>query len=171
MSEVDLESQGVSEDNDVNNEKLVPVSEAIRYRKRAQNAEKEKSELEQELHLIKKENERINEQLKESKLKQQLISGLTMAGVTDLEAAVLMANARMKSESDNDIESVIEQLKKEKSYLFSADNELTAVSKTAGVKERKGGSQRVLKNAANRAAVSGSRTDVQEYMKVRRQFV
>jgi hypothetical protein len=46
-----------------------------------------------------------------------------------------------------------------------------ASSKTAGVKERRPSGASTLERAAKRAATSASRADMQEYMRVRRQFV
>jgi predicted nucleic acid-binding Zn-ribbon protein len=170
MSEVDFESQVSSEDEGQVSEKLVPVGEAIRYRKRAQSAEKQIAALEQELKTNREKNEQLAGELGEMKLEQRLLSSLTAAGVSDLEGAVLIAKARMKG-SDSDVDSVVGQLRKEKSYLFEALGTETVASKTAGVKERKPGGQSVFERAAKRAATSGSRADVQEYMRVRRQFV
>jgi hypothetical protein len=70
-----------------------------------------------------------------------------------------------------DVDSVIDQLRKEKAYLFADMESAMASSRTAGVKQRTGGGRAVLENSAKRAAVSGSRTDVHDYMRVRRQFV
>ena len=42
MSEIDFESQVSSEDEGASSEKLVPVGEAIRYRKRAQRRKKQR---------------------------------------------------------------------------------------------------------------------------------
>ena len=49
MSEVDFESQVSSGDEGAGGERLVPVGEAIRYRKRAQSAEQEAVTLQQQL--------------------------------------------------------------------------------------------------------------------------
>lgn len=170
MSEIDFESQASSEDEGISSEKLVPVGEAIRYRKRAQSAEKQIGALDQELKTSREKNEQLAGELDEMKLEQKLVASLTAAGVSDLEAAVLIARARMKG-SDGDVDSVVEQLRKEKSYLFDVLETRAVASKTAGIKERKSGGQSVLERAAKRAATSGNRADVQEYMKVRRQFV
>jgi len=170
MEKIDLESQVSSEDEVLGDEKLVPVSEAIRYRKRAQNAEKEAAGLEQQLKLSMEKNEQLAGQLDKLRFEQKVATSLTKAGVKDMEAAVLIIKARMESE-DQDVDSVIDQLRKEKGYLFSDMETSTAASKTAGVKQRTGGGQAVLENSAKRAAVSGSRTDVHDYMRVRRQFV
>lgn len=114
MDENRPEAGGTGE---VQNERLVPVSEAIRYRKRAQAAEKELSEL-KELH--------------------------------DTQAREL------------------EQLKEQ----VEAEAAANAASMTQGVKEtRTGGARNRLEAAATRAAESGKRADVQEYLRLRRNYV
>ena len=131
MSEQDLETQDIEElpeDEPVVEEKLVPVSESIRYRKRAQAAEKELSEL-------KESHDEQNVQL--AQLKEQ-VESLQDAVKESLAAA---------TENDNG-------------------------QKTQGVKEtRTGGARSMLQNAAKRAADSGSRSDVQEYLRLRRAYV
>ncbi|MBC8391448.1 MAG: hypothetical protein H8E17_02630 [Deltaproteobacteria bacterium] len=103
------------------NEKLVPVGEAIRYRKRAQAAEKELSEL------------------KQSHEKQ----GEELAALKESEATGV-----------------------------SGRSEQSTAAKTQGVREtRTGGARTQLQTAAKQAASSGSRSDVQEYLRIRRSFV
>ena len=119
-----LEAGGTGEGQ---GEKLIPVSEAIRYRKRAQGAEKELLEL-KEMH------EKQSEEL-----------------------AALKGNAE---ESENTA----------KQNLTVAPGKIS--HKTQGVKEiRTGGARNLLQTAAKQAAGSGSRSDVQEYLRVRRSFV
>jgi len=170
MSEVDFESQVSSGDEGAGSERLVPVGEAIRYRRRAQEAEKEAATLEQQLQASREKNEQLAGELNEAKLEGRLIASLTAAGASDLEAAVLLAKARMEG-TDGDVDSVVEQLRKEKTYLFEDVETGAVISKTAGVKERKPSGQSVLNRAAKRAATSGNRADMQEYLRVRRQFV
>ena len=180
MSEVDLENQVSSGEEGAGGlprladgtagERLVPVGEAIRYRKRARSAEQEAAALEQRLEASQARNKKLEDELDEARLQSRLVSGLTTAGVNDLEAAVLLARARMK-ETGGDADSVIEQLRKEKSYLFEDAAPSVVAAKTAGVKERKPGGQSALERAAKRAASSPSRADMQEYMRVRRQYV
>jgi len=170
MSEVDLESQVSSGDEGAGSEKLVPVIEAIRYRKRAQSAEQEAATLQQQLEVSEEKSKQLAGELDEAKHERGLIASLVTAGARDLEAAVLLAKARMEG-ADGDVDSVIEQLRKEKGYLFEGAGTGAVIAKTASVKERKPGGQSVLERAAKRAAASGSRADVQEYLQVRRQFV
>ena len=171
MSENDFESQVLSGDEEAGGEKLVPVSEAIRYRKRAQSAEKEMAELQQRLNEQTQENSRVKNQLAEARLEQELTAKLLTEKVNDIEAAVLMAKARIRDAEEVDIDNVVEQLKKEKGYLFGELGTEVVVSKTSGIKEKNSGSRVVLESLAQAAAGSGKRTDVQEYMRARRQFV
>jgi hypothetical protein len=78
----------------------------------------------------------------------------------------------MRGSDDADLDGVVEQLKKEKQYLFeSRANELVTAKKTASVKERVQTGRGVLEKAAERAAETGNRADLQEYLKLRRNFV
>lgn len=153
------------------NLKLVPVSESIRYRKRAQSAEKQIESLAEKLAEAKAEAKETAEQLKSLQVEQKLVRELTVAGAVDLETAVLIAKARMEGGTEADIDSVIRQLKKEKQYLFAGASRTVPATKTAGAKERMEGSQTVLERAAKRAATTGSRTDLHEYLKLRRNFI
>lgn len=171
MNQVDLENQVSSEDEGLGTEKLVPVSEAIRYRKRAQTAEKQVSELNEQLHKSREQNEQLSGQFEAVKFEQELTGKLTAAGVNDLEAAILLAKARVDTSEDGDIDSVVEQLKKEKGYLFSDIKEPVAASRTSGVREKTTTRHTLLAKAAEKAAATGNRTDVQEYLKARRQYL
>ncbi len=156
---------------DDDNLKRVPVSESIRYRKRAQSAEKKIEALAEQLAEAKAEAEKTAEQLSSIQVEQKLVSELAAAGTVDLETAVLIAKARMEGETEADIDSVIRQLKKEKQYLFASASRTVTAKKTAGAKERMEGSQTVLERAAKKAATTGNRTDLQEYLKLRRNFI
>jgi len=154
------------------NTKLVPVAESIRYRRRAQSAEKQVEDLSEQLSQAKSEAAQISEQLNEIQLEQNLIRKLTAAGTVDLETAVLTVKARIESDNGADIDDIIEQLKKEKQYLFHhKDTYAPAIKKTAGAKERVQNSHTVLERAAKKAAMTGSRTDLQEYLKLRRNYL
>ena len=97
MSEVDLDSRVLSEDTDSGDEKLVPVGEAIRYRKRAQGAEKEASDLAEEAKQLRELNEELTGELEAMCTDHELMRALSSAGAVDLEAAVLIAKSRMES--------------------------------------------------------------------------
>jgi len=167
----DILSADTTGHGDDDNLKLVPVSESIRYRKRAQSAEKKIESLAEQLAEAKAEAKKTAEQLKSIQVEQKLVCELTAAGAVDLETAVLIAKARMEGEDEADIDSVIRQLKKEKQYLFGGVGRTVKATKTAGAKERTESNQTVLERAAKKAATTGSRTDLQEYLKLRRNFI
>lgn len=148
-------------------EKVVPVSEAIRYRKRAQAAEQQAEELTRQVEQLRREHTQLNEQLQSQRHDEELSKRLTAAGVTDVEAGVLLAHKRM--DDGGDLDAAIERLRKDKPYLFATNSREThsAPRKTAGAKERPGMSP-TMAQAAQQAAASGRRSDVHEYMRVRR---
>ena len=153
------------------NLKLVPVSESIRYRRRAQSAEQKIEALAEQLAEAKAEAKTTAEQLSSIQAEQELIRKLAAAGTVDMETAVLIAKARMEDETEADMDSVIRQLKNEKQYLFAGTGGAVTARKTAGARERAESGQTVLERAAKKAATTGSRTDLQEYLKLRRNFI
>ncbi len=174
MSQIDAEENVLSQTgaDEGENVKYVPVSESIRYRKRAQGAEKMNEELSKKLAEAELQNEELVKQVSRMKMEEQLTSKLVAAGAVDVEAAMLIAKARIEGAEKADVDGCIEQLKKEKRYLFGGlDGVSSAGRKTAGVKERADGGKTALETAAKKAVQSGSRADVQEYLKLRRNFV
>ncbi len=173
MSQVDEEmelSETAEEQDCADNARLVPVAESIRYRRRAQSAERKAEQLGEQLAEAKSEAERVGEQLRQVQREQELTRKLASEQTSDMETALLVVRARLQGEKQADLQGVIEQLKKDKPYLFGGGGEAAVVAKTSGVKERVGASRTVLASAAKKAAVTGSRADVQEYLRKRRNF-
>jgi hypothetical protein len=169
--------EGQGEVDDV---KLVPVGESIRYRRRAQGAEKRVEELAGELAEAKAEATRLADELKATQQEQELMRRLTSEGARDLEAAMLIVKARLAGTDkagstcspQADLNGVVEQLKKEKKYLFS-ETSISGVNpalRTSSVKEQRSGAGS-LERSAKMAAGTGSRSDLQEYMRKRRSIV
>jgi hypothetical protein len=179
MSSIDANevlSETTTDHSDSDNLKLVPVAESIRYRKRAQSAEKRTEVLSEQLAAANQKASELSEQLKSLQTQQQLTRKLTAAGAVDLETAVLIAKDKLQGNAQADVDDVINQLKKEKQYLFQAmpfdgAGETVTPVKTAGAKERTSHSQVALEGAAKKAARSGNRADLQEYLKLRRNFL
>ncbi len=174
MSQIDTEdilSETEESAGDSDNLKLVPVAESIRYRKRAQSAEKKAEVLSEQLAQAGSQLTKLSEQLSDIQTEQKLMRKLSAAGTVDMETAVLIAKARLNGEQKADLESVVEQLKKEKQYLFAGDSSTLKVTRTAGVRQRVTNSQAALERAAKKAATTGNRTDLQEYLKLRRNFL
>ena len=167
----DILSEDITPASDNDNARLVPVAESIRYRKRAQSAEKKIEKLTEQLAEAKAQTAEISEQLSDIQTEQKLMRQLAAAGAVDLETAVLIARARIQDEDDVDVTGVIEQLKKEKQFLFAAGTPGPVPTKTAGARDRVTNSQTLLERAAKKAATTGSRTDLHEYLKLRRNFL
>ncbi|MHC4573044.1 MAG: hypothetical protein ACYS76_02740 [Planctomycetota bacterium] len=176
MSSIDTEEDVLSEDTEARGDgdslKLVPVAESIRYRKRAQSAEKKVEALSRELAEVNAKASEVAEQLSNLQVEQELTRKLATVGTSDLETALLLAKAKLGAGGQADLDGVVEQLKKEKQYLFAGQQPVaTTAAKTAGAKDRMQNSQTILERAAKRAAGTGSRRDLQDYLRLRRSFV
>jgi len=167
----DILSEDIEGATDNDSTRLVPVTESIRYRKRAQSAEKKLEVLTEQLAQAKAQTEKMSEQLSTIQTEQNLMHKLVAAGTVDLETATLIAKARIQNEDDADVDDVIEQLKKEKQYLFGGIGGSVTPGKTAGARERVVNNQTVLERAAKKAATTGNRADLHEYLKLRRNFL
>ncbi len=167
MSDRELEVQDVSEDTG-NEDRQVPVAEAIRYRKRAQAAEKELAEVKTQRDLLQTEKQTLADQIGRIRQDQQIRMLLGAAGVTDLEAAELLVRDRLTASEEKDPQKVIEQLRKDKGWLF-ASRQGGGPSRTAGLRPQTDGSA-ALQDAAKKAVRSGQPADVQEYLRARRQY-
>jgi len=165
--------ENMSEDKviDGDESRLVPVTESIRYRKRAQSAEKKVEELTEQLSQSQEQASNLSEQLKEIRTEQTLTHRLIAAGTVDVESAMLLAKTRMQEQEDADIDDLIEQLKEDKRHLFRNSSENVTITKTSGAKDRTTDVYTVLAKAAKKAAASGSRRDLQEYLKTRRNYL
>jgi hypothetical protein len=175
MSQIDADENILSEtetgQEGTENRKLVPVTESIRYRKRAQSAEKKIEILTEELTQAKSQASEMAKELSSVRMEQKMIHKLAAAGAIDVEAAVLISKAKIGDDTEADLDGVIQQLKKEKQYLFTGTGAATTAKKTAGAKDRMQNSQTILERAAKKAATTGNRTDLHEYLKLRRNFV
>jgi len=175
MSPIEEQENVLSEteagQGDGDNLKLVPVAESIRYRKRAQSAEKKVEALAEQLAQAKARACEMDEQLNDIQVEQRLTRKLAAVGAVDLETAILIAKARIKEETEADLDVVIEQLRREKQYLFAEAGAPAVTKKTAGAKDRIQNGQTILERAAKKASMTGSRTDLQEYLKLRRNFI
>jgi TolA-binding protein len=160
-----------SDDSSADGAKVVPIGESIRYRRRAQSAEKKAEDLAEQLTQANERIARMSEDLDSLQLDQKLARKLTAAGAIDLDAAVLIARTRMQDDKAGDVDACVEQLKSDKHYLFGPAKEAVTPRKTAGAKDRIAPGKTALERAATRAARTGHRTDVQEYLKLRRKLL
>jgi glutamate mutase epsilon subunit len=156
---------------ELDNAKLVPVGESIRYHRRAKNAEKRAEELAGELADARAEATRLANELKATQTEQELMRRLTLEGACDLEAAMLIVKARLASADKADLNSVVEQLKREKQYLFGEKTPDGAAMRTSPAKGPRQTGATAIEKAASRATRTGNRMDLQEYMRKRRNSI
>lgn len=113
----------------------------------------------------------MSRELDELQTEQKLMHKLAAAGAVDLEAAVLVAKARMSGKTLAELDGCVAQLRKEKAYLFGGPTESAGPRRTAPAKDRGSAGPTVLEQAARKAAQTGSRADLQHYLKLRRNLL
>lgn len=148
--------------------KLVPISESIRYRRRAQSAERKTQDLAEQLAQARQRIAQMSDDLAALELDGKLACKLSAAGAADLEAAALLAKARLADDADADVDACIERLRKEKGYLFGGSPPSVTSRKTAGAKDRIAPRRTALERAAEKASRTQKPADVHEYLRLRR---
>ncbi len=167
-----MEEKLQAERQDWDDGQVVPVGEAIRYRKRAQAAEQQVEKLSQELSDVQREFATVKERLDEQSRESGLVESLVKAEVNDMEVGRLLARQRMADVEGKDVEKVIEELKAERPGLFGKDFRLSGVlGPTAGVRQGAETGRAALSRLAEKAGDSRSRKDLQEYMRLRRGMI
>ncbi len=103
--------------------KLVPVSEAIRYRKRAQAAEETVAELRQQLEVVEGDLRETSNRMANAEQSQTIDRGLVEAGVVDFESARLLVGEAMGADPDHrDVTRVIAEVRERKPHLFRVES-------------------------------------------------
>ena len=152
-------------------ERLVPVSEAIKYRKRAQTAEQRIEQLDEQLRENERQQQETQKQLEEATSECEIMQKLMQAGAADMEVALVLTKQRLQSQHGDgqEVDSVIEELHAARPYLFGESRDPVRFgSPTSGVRSEDHGSLTSLKRMAEKAASSGDRRDVQQYLRLRR---
>ena len=111
------------------------------------------------------------EELRSIRNEERTVRKLAGCGAVDLEAAMLLVKAKLEEEPQADLDGVIEQLQREKQYLFVEGESPSVARKTSGARDRVRNGQAALERAASKAAMTGNRLDLQEYLKLRRSFL
>jgi hypothetical protein len=172
-------------DSQTGEAKLVPVAEAIRYRRRAQQAESELQQLRQEVETLRSqtgthsealamaEAQRDEAQAHLTTLENRLAAErmLHQAGVVDPEAAWLLLSQEWDCSEAIDPQKLgakVERLLLDKPYLHKS-SDASLPPKTASPRTSPEGPTSQLIRAAEHAARSGDRRDVAEYLRLRRQ--
>jgi len=165
--------------------KQVPVAEAIKYRRRAQQAESRIQQLEQQLEGAHSDLDRHGEELAQAEaLRDEAVTHLTVtenrlaaermlnaAGVVDHETASLLLSKRLDFAETLDEEKLsagVEQLLLDKPFL-SVAGAATLPPSSASARTPDASATGQLATAARQAAQSGDRKDVAAYLRLRRQ--
>jgi len=172
--ELDLENErhDAEERQDFSGQ-LVPVSEAIKYRKRAQAAEQQVEQLSRQIKESQQKQKEAQDRLEKVSLDNELTGQLMKAGAVDMELALLLAHKKLDSANGQEIDmkDLTGALQNERPFLFADSSEEAdsgLAGPTAGVRALNKGGQRNLSRLAQQAQNSGSRKDMQEYLRLRR---
>lgn len=145
-------------------EKRVPVSESIRYRRRAQNAEQQLEALQGEYEQISRQLEQTQRQLEQVERRQRIDQLLIESEAIDLEAARLLTEAAVEQMDQADVDEAVTQLRRRKPYLFRRTSPISGGT----LSPRLRGVSVELDEAAADAAASGDRRDLLRYLRLRR---
>ncbi len=143
-------------------EKLVPASESIRYRRRAQAAEQEARQLREALDKANASLRDTTDALESVERRQRVDALLIESDVIDLEAARLLTEAAIATMDEADLGEVVDDLRQRKPYLFKRNETGRAMS----ARPRHPGPG--TDDAAELAARTGDRADLLEYLRKRR---
>ena len=160
----------------------VPISEAIRHRRRAQQAEVRAKQLEQQvaemqaqldgrseqLATAEAQRDEMQHQFDEQRLKGTAQRILLQSGVSDLETAMLLLERRVAMQDETDepaLQQAVEQLLADKPFLLGGS---MGAGRTASPRLKASGPTAKLARAAAQAARTGNRRDIAEYLRLRR---
>lgn len=146
-------------------DKMVPVNEAIRYRKRAQSAEQQLADLQAQLDQTRQQYEQAEQTISSLERRQRIDSLLAEADAIDIEAARLLTEVAVQSMQDPDIAEAVEDLRRHKPYLFHKEHDEPGGLALA---PRHDGLDDPLARAAEQAQHSGDRRDLLRYLRLRR---
>lgn len=152
-------------DTDGASPKLVPVTESIRYRRRAQAAENRLSELQAQFQQIEQDLHETRATLDQIERRRSIDEMLIDADTIDLEAARLLTEAAVAVMDEQDIHAAVDELRQRKPYLFR--QHATEGRGSMSPRPRPGDNGQ-LGDAAEHAATSGDRRDLLRYLRLRR---
>ncbi len=148
-------------------QRLVPVTEAIRYRKRAQAAENELDAIKGQLQDTSVELEQARQTVSALDRRQKIDRLLADSDAVDLEVARMLTEAAVEMMDEPDVKIAIEDLKRHKPYLFR--NKPQPLSPASPMAPRtRDPLNRTTTHAAQVAATTGDRRDLLRYLRLRR---
>ena len=151
-------------------ERMTTVGEAIRYRKRAQAAEKQVAQLNAQLEQREEEYSVTHHRLTTLERENALTRQLLRAGATDIEVTLLLTQEKLDGNeaSEKEMSAAIETIRTERPYLFAGGDAGRVGPSSAGVRPGPMYGREALRRQAEKTTSSNSRKDMQEYLKLRR---
>lgn len=148
-------------------ERQVPVSEAIRQRKRAQEAEARLAEMSERVGELERDLLTARGALDAAERSRQIDAALAEADAVDLETARLLTEMAVAQMDEPDVGLAVEELRRKKGFLFRRRrSELSAATGSIA----SSGRHRAVE-AAQAAAGSGDRAALLAYLRARRDGV
>jgi len=149
----------------------VPVTEAIRYRKRAQAAEQQLGDVQSKLTAAESELAQTRQTIASLERRQKIDALLADADTMDVEVARLLTEAAVEVMAEPDVRTAIEELRRSKPYLFrQRSGAFASAGAPAGAMPARGrgGDSASTSDAAQVAAGTGDRRDLLTYLRLRR---
>lgn len=149
---------------DAASEKLVPVSEAIRYRKRAQTAEQRLGDVQAQLEALQGQLDAAHQTVGHLERRQQIDALLAESDAIDMEAARLLTERAVAQMSEPDVKLAVRDLRRHKPYLFRQ----RMAGGHGAMAPRLHDDEALADHAAEQAMHTGDRRDLLHYLRLRR---
>jgi len=162
---IESESETNEQALEPNHDRLVPVVEAIRYRKRAQAAEQQLAALQSQLDDSRQRYEQAEQTINSLERRQRIDELLSQADAIDIEAARLLTEVAVQAMDEPDIAAAVEDLRHHKPFLFHKES---SGPLGLALAPRIEGADSPLAQAAEQAQQSGDRRDLLRYLRLRR---
>jgi len=159
------ETPEASADTTSDTEKLVPVSEAIRYRRRAQQAEQSLQEMHRRVAALENSLHESRESIDQLERRRRIDALLVEADAIDLDAARLLTEAAVQQMDEPDVSLAVDDLRRHKPFLFHHDA-LDGLSAMGPRHDHEGHDP--AQSAAANAASTGDRRDLLRYLRLKR---
>lgn len=147
-------------------QRVVPVTEAKKYRKRAQQAEQSLSDLQQELEQKSQRLAELEQTVTDLERRSAIDQLLIEAEAIDLDAARLLTETAVQQMDEPDAADAVAELRRTKPFLFrTSSNGATRMSARIDATRSENDS---IDHAAAEAHATGDRTDLLRYLRLRR---
>jgi len=146
-------------------DKLVPATEAIRDRERAQQAEDRLGDARQQMQSLQSQLDQARQTIDHLERRQKMDALLAEAEPIDTEAARLLTEQTVQQMDEPDVQSAVEELRQRRPYLFRESSQATGSTMAARADDD---AMPASEQAAEQAAMSGDRRDLLRYLRLRR---